>query len=851
MPLTKNICRQSKSLLSCSSSVLAMTAILSIGGQAFAQQNTATHDSVGLFDEIIVTAQKRSQNSQEVPLAVTAITGDTLEKLGVTDVRGIANIVPGFTVAQSFRGPPIYTLRGVGFNTPNLAASSPVGVYVDEFVFAYPSMTDGLAFDLERVEVLKGPQGTLYGRNTTGGLVNSITRKPTQESEGYVRVNVGNYETYGVEGAIGGPLTDDLSGRLSFKTDKSDKGWQKSITHGGRRGKVDKFAARAALTWEPSDDVDVYFTGTWTRDNSESTVGQSIAVYPKINNGVLSLTNPDWIAGLAALNVDVADITRQAFTPTNASQANWVVENIKWGGVEGGNNFTPAPLDPRMDNELLSVGLRVNWQATDDITLTSLTSYADFSKYQQVDIAGWDIENAIGLGIGSIKSFNQELRLSGKTDKADWIVGGFYGRDKLKDEDRSWGATLSAVSGALRPIGVAFVAANGGTIAEQEDVLWGFRDWANQVEQDVETWSVFAQGDYDVTAKFGVTLGLRYTEDETVSAGCSVDQGDNSIAATWNAFFPAIGIPSNIAPGGCVTYLDDIIPAFISRLDADPSNDLIYPEQGIVNKSIAENNVSGRIGVHYQHSEDLLVYASASRGFKSGGIPNQDTNVGSQSDPVKQEELRAYEIGFKSRPNATSLLNASAFYYDYRDKQVFGAVRDIIYGYLTRLVNIPKSKIYGAELEASTELFDDFNVRVIGTYLKSEIKEFTGFDAVGNVRDFSGTGFTFTPELQLNAIATYRFDVSDNWDSRITLNGSYSSSQKADLADNPLFKIDSSIVFDLNMNFSSNDGKYEFEIYGKNLFDEYSWSSVQTNQDSITRFANKPRTFGAALRVNF
>jgi len=170
---------------------------------------------------------------------------------------------------------------------------------------------------------------------------------------------------------------------------------------------------------------------------------------------------------------------------------------------------------------------------------------------------------------------------------------------------------------------------------------------------------------------------------------------------------------------------------------------------------------------------------------------------------------------------------------------------------LTRLVNIPKSKIYGAELEASTELFDDFNVRVIGTYLKSEIKEFTGFDAVGNVRDFSGTGFTFTPELQLNAIATYRFDVSDNWDSRITLNGSYSSSQKADLADNPLFKIDSSIVFDLNMNFSSNDGKYEFEIYGKNLFDEYSWSSVQTNQDSITRFANKPRTFGAALRVNF
>jgi len=288
MHLAKNRYRQSKSLLRCSSSVLTMTAILSIGGQAFAQQNTTARDRAGLLDEIVVTAQKRSQNLQDISIAITAFSGDTLEKLGVTDVRGIANIVPGFTVAQSFRGPPIYTLRGVGFNTPNLTASSPVGFYVDEFVFAYPSMTDGLNFDLERVEALKGPQGTLYGRNTTGGLVNFITRKPTRDPEGYVRFNVGNYETYGVQGAISGPLTDKSLGRLSFKIDKSDKGWQKSITHGGRRGKVDKFSARAAITWEASEDVEVNITGTWTRDNSESTVGQSIAVYPKINNGTLS-----------------------------------------------------------------------------------------------------------------------------------------------------------------------------------------------------------------------------------------------------------------------------------------------------------------------------------------------------------------------------------------------------------------------------------------------------------------------------------------------------------------------------------------------------------------------------------
>ena len=131
------------------------------------------------LEEVIVTAQKREQNVNEIGMAISAFSGEDLTALGVMSTRDLTNLVPGFTVAQSDLNTPIYTLRGVGFNTPNLSSASPVGVYVDEASFPYPYMSNGLIHDLERVEVLKGPQGTLYGRNTTGGLVNFITNRPT------------------------------------------------------------------------------------------------------------------------------------------------------------------------------------------------------------------------------------------------------------------------------------------------------------------------------------------------------------------------------------------------------------------------------------------------------------------------------------------------------------------------------------------------------------------------------------------------------------------------------------------------------------------------------------------------
>ena len=157
--------------------------------------------------EIIVTAQKRSERIDRVPLSIQAFSGETLREAGITDTSGLIQLTPGLSYAKSSANTPIYTLRGIGFNTPNLSSTSPVGVYYDEVAYAYPFMANGPLYDIERVEVLKGPQGTLYGRNTTGGLINFIPARPSDRAEGSFTVEVGNYATLNSEGHFNAPIT--------------------------------------------------------------------------------------------------------------------------------------------------------------------------------------------------------------------------------------------------------------------------------------------------------------------------------------------------------------------------------------------------------------------------------------------------------------------------------------------------------------------------------------------------------------------------------------------------------------------------------------------------------------------
>lgn len=824
---------------------IALMATVILPSAAFAQtaegsdgnaQAAAEEDSP--FGDIVVTAQKRDQRTQDVGIAIAAFGGDQMDALGVVDVKDVATLVPGFTVAKSFRGPPIYTLRGVGFNTPNMSTSSPVGVYLDEVAYPYPIMTEGLSLDLERVEVLKGPQGTLYGRNTTGGLINSIGNKPTDERSGEIKVSYGSYQSYGLEGFINGGIAPNLNARLAFDVQRADKGWQVSVTHGQRLGKVDKAAARFSLGWEPADDTKFLFTTSWWKDKSDTQAGQSIAAFPRGLIAFLGLTTPaQWAAAAPGLGLP-PEIFSQSYTPTSGSQANWVAQNLPWGGTNGGGqNFTPAPLDFRKDNELLAFALRGDIGIADGIKLTSLTSYAHFTRREGYDTSGWDIENLIGLGEGSIKSFSQEFRLSGDSDRLHWVAGAFYARDKIRENDKSWGATISTVA-LVRTFG-QLTSPPGTTIAQLEDIQWGFRDWENLINQTITSKALFGQVEYKLTDRFNVTFGMRYSKDKAKFAGCSKDQGDNSIAASWNAFFNnATPFGANVQPGGCVTYLADLVPG---------GNNV----QGVVRKVLDEDNLSGRIALDYHLNDDVLVYVSAARGFKSGAFPNVNANVAPQYDPAKQEEVRAYEAGIKASPARGVILNASTFYYDYRDKQLFVNTPDPVYVTLNSIKNIPESHIFGIEGEVSVPLFRGLDARVTATYLDAKIDSYQGFNDFGQARNFAGASFPFTPKFQLNGTLTYGFDVGDSLNARLTVNGRYSSTSRGDLEGDPLFKIDNYALFDANLAVMTNDDQYQLDVFVRNIGNKYYWNSVQLPLDSLVRYAGMPRTWGVSLKAKF
>ena len=268
-----------------------------------------------VLEEVMVTAQKRAQSLSDVGIAVSAFNTEQMRDLGITDATDLANFTPGLHLTESgATGVPVYTIRGVGFDDYNANSSSTVGIYVDEVNLPYPTMTRGEVFDMERIEVLKGPQGTLYGRNSTGGAINFISNKPSEEFEAGITVEYGRYETLRTEGFVNGALTDSLNGRFSFAYSNSGEGWQNSVSSDETLGEVDKTAFRGILDWAASDTLDVQFSAHWYEDQSENPAPQYFAYVPLVPDLAPFFPAPDVSQQADLSDPRSADWSRE-FTP--------------------------------------------------------------------------------------------------------------------------------------------------------------------------------------------------------------------------------------------------------------------------------------------------------------------------------------------------------------------------------------------------------------------------------------------------------------------------------------------------------------------------------------------------------
>ncbi len=270
-----------RSMLMMGSAMILASALPTMAGAQAA--NTANVAEAADPGDIIVTAQRRAESLNDIGMAVQAVEASTLTRLRVSDMRDLTAVAPSFTVSQSYQGMPTCTLRGIGFNTINLSATSTVGTYVDEVAYAYPIMNTGPVMDLERVEVLKGPQGTLYGRNTTAGLITFITARPTGQLEGGLSADLGNYQTYDFGGYLSGALTEGVQAHIAFRSENSNRGWQVSNSRGERQGAVEKYGFSASLALQPTSSTSIDMSMFWWRNRSDTVVGQGIGFTPATN----------------------------------------------------------------------------------------------------------------------------------------------------------------------------------------------------------------------------------------------------------------------------------------------------------------------------------------------------------------------------------------------------------------------------------------------------------------------------------------------------------------------------------------------------------------------------------------
>ncbi len=723
----------------------------------------------GGVEELVVTAQKREETANSVPMSITAVTAEQLENLGIDEPRDLARISPGFHYADSYVGSPIFTLRGVGFSDISLGGRSTVSIYIDQAPIPFAIETRGASLDLQRVEILKGPQGTLFGQNATGGAINYIPAGPTSEFEAGLSASFGSFAAIDLEGYVSGPLAPNLGARLALQHERMDD-WQQSYTSGAENGEVDFTNARLILDWRPSSNFNLGLNVNGWSDRSDVQAGQLIEITPAIAPLV------GFVPGLGTYPLAPADARAADFNPED---------------------------DYSRDNRFFQVNLRGDYRFANGFTLTSITSFSEFSQDQLQDIDGTSLDNLNQQTDGDISSFFEEVRLSRDFERGHFVVGLNYATDEVTEVgvlDQS-DSTLSLV---FTP------------------QLTTFRD---ESAQDVTTRAVFASGDYNLTDTLRLSAGVRYTELENEFNGCTSDTGDGVAAAAFGALLGAV-----IAPGGCITADATFTP-------------------GRVFDVLEEDNVSWRVGLDWTPIERMMLYANAGRGYKAGSFPTLAATVASQLSPATQESITSYEAGFKlTLLDRTLQLNGAVFHSDYEDKQILGKVIDPLLGPLLRLVNVPSSQIDGAELEMIWAPMEGLRISAGAAYIDSEIlDDFTNFDPGGALRNFDGESFPNTPEWHFVGDISYTRPVSDSFNLILGANVAYEGETNAQLGELERLAVDAYTLVDLRAGLEAQDGAWRLMVWGRNVGDEYYWTTGNANLDTTVRFAGMPATYGISL----
>ena len=760
------------------------------------QASTPPEADQGGIPDIIVTAQKRSESINKVGLAITAMSGDQLTKLNIKDVKDLAQVVPGLSFAASLLDTPVYSLRGVGFYETTLAAYPDVSVYIDQVPLPFPVLTQGVGLDLERVEVLKGPQGILFGQNATGGAINYVAAKPTSDFHAGLNLGYGRFNDVNASGFVSGPITDTLRSRLSFQTEQASP-WQRAYFQpaGGVNGAVSRYAVRLLTDWTPTDRLKFELNLNAGLDQSEPQAPQYIAL-------LLQQTLP---GGVPSPNGTA--LLAYPFAPNDARAADFSSRN-----------------HPRANNRQFQASLRADLELGSGITLTSITSYIHYKRDENVEFGGVALEDEeLTKDFAKVDSFFQEFRLANDpASKFRVVVGANYGYDKVHEYNQySYRGSTADVTGITS---TPFFS-----------------------DQKMKNYAAFGNIDWDIIPQLTLKAGLRFTQADRHQYTCTTGGDGGGIDALFDFLVPNVFH----AGDGTFTPAHPYVPLSVTDcITLNPAT--LLSERAGYSADLNEHNLSWRGGVDFKPAPGLLFFANVSKGYKAGGFPMVSASTTIQFLPVKQESVLDFEGGFKlSLFRRTLQLNGAVFHYDYTNKQIRTQTVQPIFGILNNLQNVPKSTVDGAELELTWQPIAGLQLAASGTYLHSKVVRFFGTNGAGIMRDFAGDEVPYSPKFSGNLIGDYRWGLSGTLDATVGTTVTYRSKSYAIVGPTPVDVINPYTLLDLRAGVSTHDNRYSLQVYGKNVTNKFYWNNVSHPYDAIVRYTGMPVTYGVTFGMRF
>jgi iron complex outermembrane recepter protein len=800
------------------------------GNLAGAQEAGTPAANTPSLTEIIVTAQKRSENIQDVPIAVIALSAQQLQDSGVTDIKNMTVLTPGLTVTSTTsEGSTTARIRGIGTVGDNPGLESSVGIVIDGVYRPRNGISFGNLGEIEQIEVLEGPQGELFGKNNDAGVINITTKRPSMTFGTTAEVTFGNFNEKEVSASVTGPVSSISAARLYVGYQKAD-GWLDVDTGPGpntndRSNDRNAYNLRGQYLITPTSDIDILFIGDYAKRNEVccDAVATYLGPFAPIVNA---------LAGVPALGGQAGAVGVASNTGYGA------YSNYPWG----------------QQVRDMGVSGQLDWNLGFG-KLTSITAWRDWTlingndtDYTAVDIL---YEPATNGNLTDFKQFSEELRLAGKAGGLDWLVGGFFSDEILTSNQTLWaGNDMDLYLGGLASASVG--PPNFLLVPELtgkppgETFIPGVSGYSDTFHQTSKSYALFSNETYAITEGLNLTAGFRYTR-ETKNMDSNYNDTDGGEACGSLLTSPGVAALSPASPEyqfllgyGCSVVFN---PFFAKLSDS---------------QSLTEDNLSGTIKLSYRFNEQVMTYLSFADGYKAGGF-----NLGRVTNPAAanplapvlntsfpEETVDSYELGIKSTLlDRTLRLDAAVFDQRYKDFQL-----NTFTGILFVVSTLPRVESKGVEIDTA------WATPLSGLSFSGGITyAFTNIDEFGSALSlFSplrlNDRISFAPLWSGAVSATYQIPLSASLALRTTLSEKYNSSYNTGSNLDPRKIQNAYGILNARIGIGAPDDKWAVELWSNNVADKYYYqvafdAPFQYNQ--IDAFLGAPRTFGVTARVKF